>query len=217
MISNSQAMQDVFVLSVLKKKSNGFYIEIGANCPLSRGSNSLILEKTYGWKGLMVEYDTVFKQSYINNRPNSYYIINDARKINYREFFDEKNFPLNIDYLQIDLDVDNRSTLDVLELFDETIFGDYKFATITFEHDIYTGNHFNTRTLSREIFLKHGYILVFPDVQTDDVNPRRFVPFEDWYIHPDLVDIEYINKIKTDISLNYLEIEKILNECWKAT
>ena len=59
-----------------------------------------------------------------------------------------------MDYLQIDLDVNNKSTLDTLMLLDQTVFDKYKFSTVTFENDIYTGDYFNTRELSREIFKK---------------------------------------------------------------
>ena len=205
----SQAGQDIFVLSILKNKKNGFFIEIGSNDPIYI-NNSYILEKEYNWKGLMVEYDKNWTESYKINRPNSYHIFNDARNINYMSYFNNNNFPKNIDYLQIDLDVNNRSTLDVLETFDKTIFNNYKFATITFEHDIYTGDYFNTRSISRDIFIKNGYFLVFPDVKVDVHLKDPIFPFEDWYVHPDLVDMEYINKIKSNESLSYKQIINIL-------
>ena len=111
-----------------------------------------------------------------------------------------------MDYLQIDLDVDNKSTLEVLLLLDETIFNEYKFATVTFEHDFYRGDYFNTRSISRDIFKKRGYVMVFPDIR----HGGEGTYFEDWYIHPDLVDMNKVNKIKTDNSLNYLEVREVL-------
>jgi hypothetical protein len=108
------------------------------------------------------------------------------------------------------LDVDNKSTLDTLLLLNETILDEYKFATITFEHDIYRGDYFNTRNISREIFKNKGYILVFPDVSVFFEGDYR--QFEDWYVHPDLVDMDLINKIKTNESLKTEEIIKILSE-----
>ena len=115
---------------------------------------------------------------------------------------------MNIDYLQIDLEANDKSTLDVLNIFDSSVFEKYKFATVTFEHDIYTGDWFNTRNISREIFKKNGYVLVFPDVKV--YYGGRYCPFEDWYIHPDLVDMNLINKIKTDQSLFHEDIRKII-------
>ena len=95
------------------------------------------------------------------HRTNSIHVINDATKINYKELFIKNDVPKNIDYLQIDLDVDNRSTLTTLEKFNDEVFDNYKFATVTFEHDIYTGNYFNTREESRKNFYKSGIYFSF--------------------------------------------------------
>ena len=121
---------------------------------------------------------------------------------------DNNNFPTEIDYLQIDLDVNNSSTLNTLELLNNTVFDKYKFATVTFEHDIYTGNYFNTQQISRNIFAERGYILVFPDVSV--FWEGEYKKFEDWYVHPDLIDKELIEKFKTTNSLSHEEISKIL-------
>lgn len=37
-----------------------------------------------------------------------------------------------------------------------------------------------------------------------------FKPFEDWYIHPDLVDMNIVNTVLTTKSLNTDEIKSIL-------
>jgi hypothetical protein len=203
----SQAYQDVFVIKTLKEKSNGFFVEIGSNHP-SINSNTYLLEKKYNWKGLMVEYDSTYEDLYKIERPNSIYELKDARIIDYKNILDINNFPINIDYLQIDLDVDNKSTLDVLLLLNDTIFDKYKFATITFEHDIYTGNFFDTQIISRKIFEERGYKLVFPNVSV--FYGGRHSEFEDWYVHPDLVDMDYINSIKSKISLKCEDIKSLL-------
>jgi hypothetical protein len=201
---NGQVLQDKFVTSVLKNKQNGFFLEIGSNEPKNI-NNTYVLEKNLNWRGIMVEYNSDYLQKYETERSNSIHIINDATKIDYHSLFLENNVPENIDYLQIDLEVSNRSTLTTLELLETTIFPNYNFATVTFEHDIYAGNYFNTRDASREIFYKHGYILVFPDVRNGSN------AFEDWYVYPTLVDMNYINKIKRSNSLEYKEIMKILD------
>ena len=136
---NGQILQDKFVVSVLKNKQNGYFIEIGSNHP-KLINNTYVLEKELNWKGIMVEYDKNWIQLYKIERPNSIYVINDATQINYNELFKQNNVPKNIDYLQIDLEVCNRSTLTTLELFNDNIFNEYKFATVTFEHDIYDGD-----------------------------------------------------------------------------
>jgi len=203
----SQALQDLFVIHIMKNKEGGTFVEIGSNHPII-GNNSCMLEKEYNWRGLMIEYDPSYEQLYKDLRPNSIYRIGDARFIDFRGILDTNAFPSNIDYLQIDLDADNKSTLDTLVLLDNTCFDKYKFATVTFEHDIYRGDYFNTRELSREIFKKRGYELVFPDVTL--FFEGRYCPFEDWYVHPDLVDMDYINKIRSTVALKTDEIQKIL-------
>lgn len=209
-ITYSQAHQDIFVTSLLQHKKNGYFVEIGTNDPIEC-NNTYLLEKNYDFKGLLVEYESYYKNKYEQHRPNSIYIIDDARNINYKKVLDDNKFPKNIDYLQIDLDVDNKSTLDTLILLDNTVFDTYKFSTITFEHDYYRGNFFNTREISREIFKKRGYLLVFPDVCTDQgCVGTGWQPFEDWYVHPDLVDMNLVNIIKTDKSLRNDHIKNIL-------
>lgn len=212
-LTYSQAEQDRFVVLMLKERRNGRFLEIGANHPIVN-NNTYLLENQYSWSGLMIEYDQSFENLYKLHRPNSIYDFNDARHVNYRELLDSNNFPYDIDYLQIDLDVDNRSTLDTLELLERTVFDKYRFATVTFEHDIYRGNYFDTQKRSREIFKNNGYRLAFPDVKVFWEADNR--SFEDWYVHPDLVDTdcdsseslshsEIIDKISKAICNKYFE------------
>jgi len=216
----SQASQDLFYLKSLNYKRDGHFLEIGSNHPIF-WNNTYLAETKYNWKGIMVEYDTGFAPLYTLHRPNSIHILNDAQKVDYRRLLDDNNFPVHMDYLQIDLDVENRSTLNVLELLDRTVFDKYTFATVTFEHDIYRGDFFDTRETSRKIFADRGYILAFSDVslylghdsmvQTmlhEEVSEKPGArdggkkSFEDWYIHPSLLphfDFRGNNLYNTDI------------------
>ena len=133
-------------------------------------------------------------------RKNSIHVINDATKIDYKLLFLNNNISKNLDYLQIDLEVNNGSTLKTLEKLDMEIFDEYKFAVITFEHDIYHTNYLNTREKSREILINRGYIGVFYDIH--NIDPKY--PFEDWYVHPDLVDMEYITNLIDKNKKNYV-------------
>ena len=184
-----QAEQDKFVLNILKNKKKGFFLEIGSNHPVNI-NNSYILENEYEWNGIMIEYSDQWLDDYKKFRPNSIYVINDATKIDYKNLFEMNNVPLNIDYLQIDLHVDNGSTLNTLKKLNLEVMDKHKFATITFEHDIYSTNYLNTRLASRKIFEDRGYVRVFSDINNNGSNP-----YEDWYIHPDLVDNELINTL----------------------
>jgi hypothetical protein len=184
-----QAEQDKFVLNILKEKKNGYFLEIGSNHPINT-NNSYLLETKYDWKGIMVEYEQSYLDLYKVHRPNSLHIINDATQVDYKNIFIANNVPLSVDYLQIDLEVNNGSTLKTLQKLDNEIFDTYKFATVTFEHDIYHTNFDNTRLKSRDIFKKRGYFCVFEDVNNQGINP-----YEDWYVHPDLVDMNYVNTL----------------------
>ena len=65
------------------------------------------------------------------------------------------------------------------------------------------GKYNNTREVSRKIFEKRGYKLIF-----SDVNQRDDIIFEDWYIHPDLIDEKLYTKI---IELNKKNYTKKIN------
>jgi len=193
--SFSQSAQDQFVLKVLDYKPNGYFLEIGSNHPINI-NNSYLLEKEYQWNGLMVEYDRSFEELYKTYR-TSKYVIKDARQVNYIELM--ADFPKNMDYIQIDLEVTNGSTIETLEVLDKTIFPEYTFSVVTFEHDIYVGDHFDTRNRSREIFEKNGYTLFYSNVKNQNCE------YEDWYIHSSL------NKTfpKGD-SMDYSEVIKLM-------
>jgi len=208
MNSYGQAGQDIFVKSIMQNKRDGYFVEIGSNHPIQH-NNTYMLENQFNWKGLMVEYDKSFEPLYKQYRPNSIYQMCDARLVNYRQILDDYKFPENIDYLQIDLDVNNKSTLDTFLLLNNTVFDKYKFATITFEHDIYTGNYFDTQAISRKILLDRGYILVFPDVSV--FWEGSYKKFEDWYVHPDLVNMQQINSLKSDVSMTNDQIRELLS------
>jgi hypothetical protein len=147
------------------------------------------LEKELNWKGIMVEYKDKYLKDYKIHRQNSIHVIDDATNVNYLELFLQNDVPKNIDYLQIDLEALNGSSLHVLEKLNNDVLDKYKFATITFEHDIYHTNNYHIRKKSREILKQRGYIFVFQDVGGSNT------PFEDWYVHPALVDMEHVNYI----------------------
>lgn len=188
----SQANQDTLVVLLTNEKQNGWYVEIGANDPVIT-SNTWLLEQKYRWKGLMVEWDQNFLPAYQARRPLASYLMGDASTFKYDQILNELQFPSQIDYLQIDLDVDNRSTLTTLEIFDRTVFDKYTFGVVTFEHDIYRGNFFNTQQESRRIFEKHGYVRLFSNVSV--FFEGQWCAFEDWYAHPAIIDKNLIKKI----------------------
>ena len=194
---SGQAHQDKFVVHILKEKKNGYFLEIGSNHPIHI-NNTYLLEKKYDWKGIMVEYESNYLPLYKEHRPNSIHLINDATMIDYKNVFETNNMPLSFDYLQIDLEANNGSTLNTLKKLDNEVFDTYQFATVTFEHDIYHTNFDNTRLKSRDIFKKRGYVCVFEDISNDGQ------PYEDWYVHPDLVDMNYVTNVIEKNKKNYV-------------
>lgn len=193
---NGQAYADAFVLNCTSFKKNGFFLELGSRDP-KENNNSYILEKSFGWKGVMVDRVADHKANYESVRPNSIPIIQDATQIDYKKVFEDNNFPSNLDFWQLDLEVRDNTALATLMKINEDILDCYKFATVTMEHDIYTGfrNAINTRDKSREILESRGYYCVFRDI-LDPPEVCVDYPYEDWWVHPDLVDMEYIKHLQ---------------------
>ncbi|MDB5280343.1 MAG: hypothetical protein JWR61_5298 [Ferruginibacter sp.] len=65
--SKSQLLQELFVLYILRDKRNGFFIEFGAADGIDF-SNTYLLEKDYGWKGILAEPGKSWKQQLRKNR-----------------------------------------------------------------------------------------------------------------------------------------------------
>jgi FkbM family methyltransferase len=65
--SKSQLRQDLFVLSHLSFKRNGYFVEFGATNGYDL-SNTYLMEKEFGWSGILAEPATVWKKDLKNNR-----------------------------------------------------------------------------------------------------------------------------------------------------
>ncbi len=65
--SYAQLLQDLFALYVLGSKRNGFFVEFGATDGVSL-SNTCLLEKAYGWKGILAEPARGWSESLRANR-----------------------------------------------------------------------------------------------------------------------------------------------------
>ena len=68
--SRSQIRQDVFVLSELRFKKNGFFVDFGASDGIS-ASNTYLLEKEYGWTGILSEPAKCWHKDLHNNRTSA--------------------------------------------------------------------------------------------------------------------------------------------------
>lgn len=68
---------DLKLLPYLSKYKNGFYVEAGANDGITQ-SNTMLLEKEYGWKGLLVEPSLKAYELCKQNRSSNNIIMNCA-------------------------------------------------------------------------------------------------------------------------------------------
>ena len=68
--STAQLGQDLFTLFFLQKRRDGYFIEIGAGDGKNI-SNTYLLEKEFGWSGILVEPNPVFHSSIRKLRENS--------------------------------------------------------------------------------------------------------------------------------------------------
>jgi FkbM family methyltransferase len=68
--SKSQLRQDLFVLSHLKFKTNGFFVEFGATNGVDL-SNTWLLEKEFEWKGILAEPAKCWHKQLKKNRTAS--------------------------------------------------------------------------------------------------------------------------------------------------
>ena len=66
--SKSQNFQDLFVLSELALKKNGFFVDFGATNGI-HCSNSFLLENSFGWRGILAEPAKRWHKELRRNRP----------------------------------------------------------------------------------------------------------------------------------------------------
>jgi hypothetical protein len=200
-LSNSREFQDLFVLSILDKKRNGTYLEIGSGHPIA-GSNTFLLENNYNWKGISLELDSHLFNTFIKTRKNICLNI-DATNVDYYNLIMQMGYSTHIDFLQLDID----PAPNTFKALNKINFEKLSFSIITFEHDLYQGHVFE-KHLSRDIITSYGYTLVKENVMHDND------AFEDWYINEKFMpnntwrlfcgDNEPMNK--GFISEKYLEI-----------
>jgi len=177
----SQALQDMFVLSMLDGKRNGTYIEVGSAGPFE-GNNTALLETQFDWKGFSLDIVPEEVERFNSQRKNKC-ILQDATKADFDALIHEHKLGETIDYLQLDVEP-AEVTFNVLLSIP---FDKYKFRVITYEHDHYADRSLRYRESSRKFLQSQGYKLV-----VSDIAPDKNSTFEDWWVHPDLVDPEIL-------------------------
>jgi hypothetical protein len=177
----SQCFQDMFVLGVNKGKRNGKFLEIGCGLPIAN-NNTYLLEKYFDWEGISVDINKTVTDLFSKQRKSKVFNV-DATTIDYNSLLDKGDY----DYLQIDCDPATISYKILLNI----PFDTHKFAVITFEHDYHIDENKDIRQMSRDYLTSLGYVMI-----ANDISFNKYTPFEDWWVHPDLVDETIINKMK---------------------
>jgi len=187
-INGSQVLQDMFVMYCHKGKKNGTFLEVGSADPYF-ANNTALLEEHYNWTGVGIEIDPEEAKKYNDSPRTATLLFQDALETNYEKLL-EKYFPDKkvIDYLQLDLEPARNTFQCLLDI----PFHKYKFGVITYEHDYYIDYTKSFREKSRMYLEMMGYELVVANVSQDGKNA-----FEDWWVHPDLIDRNIIDSIKS--------------------
>lgn len=192
----SQSMQDMFVLSILDGKKSGVYVEIGADKPRVI-NNSYLLESQYDWVGVSFEIEKD-KVDYFNSIRKNKCICADATKFDYKNLFDERKYPKQIDYLQLDCDPPQIT----LECLKKLPLEDYRFSVITFETDLYSGGQ-EVQKEQWEILSSLGYQRVVKNIKNEGN------PYEDWWVDPLVIDEDVWKQFVNES----VEFSEVILEC----
>lgn len=203
--SEAQLRQDLFVLATLKFRKRGFFVEFGATNGRSL-SNTFLLEKKFGWQGILAEPARFWHDNLLANRTCSI----DKRcvwtstgdEIRFRET-EVQHLSTILDYVGSDKHTARRQTgidylvetvtledllrthrapkhIDYLSIDTEgtelSILESFDFSKRSF--DVITVEHNNTeqRNGIKQVLEGNGYRRVFEDITL----------WDDWYLSQDL-------------------------------
>lgn len=208
----SQTYQDMFVLTMLDGKTNGTYLEIGTADPIYN-NNTYLLEKQFNWNGISVEINPVEVQKFLETDRKGPIIMMNALDIDYKKELVSLTSGSVVDYLQVDCEPAEVS----YQILTKIPFEDYKFAVITFEHDYYADETKLVREKSRKFLESKGYVRV-----VGDIAPDKNSTFEDWWVHPELVNPKILKRMLNTSNLTKDASEYMLSggtvlEKWKTT
>jgi FkbM family methyltransferase len=198
--SKSQLGQDIFALKQNNLKQEGFFIEIGASDGIEL-SNTFLLEKEFGWNGVLVEPARDVQQNLQKNR--SAKILNIALTSSDKPYinFSEKGVLSTVsDYRYLDLHskdrrfskkyfVKNDTLLNILE--DNKCPRIIDFLSIDTEgseYDILRNFNFNKYKF-RAICIEHNYSknrnAIYELLTSNDYERilTNLSQFDDWYIY----------------------------------
>jgi FkbM family methyltransferase len=205
--SKAQLRQDLFVLSQLRFKSNGYFVEFGATNGIDL-SNTYLLEKEFGWTGILAEPAKCWHSSLETNRrahiekkcvwrsSNSTLAFNESKLAELSTIAHFSNLDLHrASRSGVTYNVDTISLNDLLDKYKAPRHIDYlsidtegsefeileqlDFSTWSFE--VITCEH-NFGDMRQKIYLllsRHGYTRVFEDISL----------WDDWYVKSESLSI----------------------------
>lgn len=202
----SQLGQDLFALFILKEKKNGFFVEFGATDGVSL-NNTRLLEKTYGWNGILCEPSKYYFEI-LQSSDRECYI--DPRCVfetsgNMIEFIDTdaRGLATITKYASLDTHAGQRSAGetymvetvsldDLLNQYDAPQVIDYiSIDTEGSEYDILNNfsfsRHINVMTIEHNY--NHNRNNIF-EIMTNNNFVRIFEEqsrFDDWYINKEIL------------------------------
>jgi hypothetical protein len=194
----SQAGQDVFARYVIDRI--GTFLDLGSFRPTYH-NNTRILE-LQGWKGLSIDYQD-FGEEFKQKRTTPF-LHADVTTIDWNKTIEQ--FPFlkeTVDYISFDVDGATRSAFDLFP------FDKIKFACMTIEHDQYRVGT-ELRDYLRKKLTELGYVLICADVVMPDSPYEKFGAFEDWWVNPDLVNMNKVETIRSN-HISFYEIFKKMN------
>lgn len=205
--SNSQLYQDLFVLYMLKNKTNGFFVEFGATDGISL-SNTYILETRFGWRGILAEPARSWKQKLSENRKcsidNRCVWSNSAETLQFNEVSGEAELStlqsfshLNVQSATADTrySVDTISLDDLLKQHNAPRHIDYlSIDTEGSEFEILNNFEFNNWNISI-ITVEHNFFnksrQKIYNLLTSNGYTRKFRSlsrWDDWYVKQSIID-----------------------------
>lgn len=119
-----------FIINTMDNKKDGFYVEIGSQHP-EYNNTTYELEKQFDWSGVAIDISPFWAKYYSERRKNPC-IEYDATLFDYKDYFVKNNFPKQIDFLQIDVDLIPRAV--ALKTLIQLPLNEYRFSVIYYEH-----------------------------------------------------------------------------------
>ncbi len=205
--SKAQLFQDLIALYVSEFKVKGYFVEFGATDGITL-SNTYLLEKNYGWSGILAEPGKLWHKNLFANRKayiSTKCVWRDSGQLlefnetsigelSTLEVFSNSDTHSVSRISEFKYQVETITLLELLEIHSAPEVIDYiSIDTEGSEYEILSAfdfDKFRFRFISCEhnftssqeyvynLLTSHGYVRVFEDVSR----------FDDWYVHPELVE-----------------------------